>query len=298
MGSKRDSTADTPDYSWRRTQNDNDILRIYLSEITDVPLLSRSQERECLEKAKSGDTVARDQLIESNLKCVVRVARRYQGCGLPLEDLINEGNIGLMKSIEKYDLSKRHHFITYAVWWIRHSIHKAIADKSRTIRIPSNKGTALFRLQTVCESRENPFILHSEQTIREIAGELHTTSAAVKELIMLTRVSNSYDDIIDSDKNMTVLRNCMYDEDAETPEDAASLTMLSGEINNALRILTKKESEILQDRYGLNGRLPLTLADIGRKYHVTRERIRQIELKAIQKLKNWGGNFRLRSYQL
>ena len=291
------ATYESVGHSADSTSRDISALKIYLSEIDQVPLLSRNEERGCLEKAKDGDSLAREKLIKSNLRFVVSVAKKYRGSGLPLEDLINEGNIGLMIAIEKYDLSKKYHFITYAVWWIRQSILKAIADKSRIIRIPSNKGIALSNLERACESRRDFFSFYSDQTLREIAEELHTNESTVKELITMSHVSTSFDDFASAEEKTVTLGSRIPDDESEAPEDAVSRELLSKEIDNALHILTQRESEVLQLRFGLNGRLSLSLTDIGILYNVTKERIRQIEVKALQKLRNWTGNVRLKSFQ-
>ena len=297
MGKNVDATVAAKSLSSGRAVADIPALEIYFREINQVPLLTKEEERKCLIQAKAGDTLARDKLIISNLRFVVSVARKYKGSGLPLEDLINEGNIGLISAIERYDLSKKSHFITYAVWWIRQSILNAIADKSRTIRIPSNKGSALSKLEKVCESRRDFSSIYSDPTLREIAHELHMSEKSVKELITMSHVSHSFDDFSRPGEDTGTLGERIPDEESEAPEEAVSRELLSMEINSALGILSKQESDVLQYRFGLNGRLPLSLADIGKIYHVTKERIRQIEVKALQKLRNWRGNVRLKSYQ-
>ena len=207
-----------------------DVLKMYLKEINGIALLSRDEERECLKKAKAGDIIAREKIIKANLRFVVSVAKKFRGSELPLEDLIDEGNIGLMMAIERYDLLKKCHFITYAVWWIRQSILNAIEEKSRIIRLPSNIGSALSKLEKANESRGNFRSFYSDRFLREAALELHTTETHIKHLIKISHVSTSFDELSDSEKCASNMRNCLRTDDSELLDEKISAIEYQGKI--------------------------------------------------------------------
>lgn len=270
----------------RRTSafDDENVLSFYLKEINKVPLLTREEEDKYARLAAKGDEHAKEMLVRGNLRFVVNVAKRYQNQGLPLADLISEGNIGLMNALDKYDVDKGYHFISYAVWWIRQAILKAIYEKSRMIRLPLNRANELVQIEKV--RKEIQHHKGGEPDIEEIARGVNMTSDHVADLINISRELVSLEAPVYSEKESSQLGDFIEDKGYKDPEEQAVEGSLVDEINLVLDTLSQKESEILQYRFGLNGRRPHSLKEIGDKYNLTKERIRQIEKKAIKRLQH------------
>jgi len=266
------------------TSMDNySAISVYLSEINKVPLLSRSEEEELARRAVRGDQKAKERLINANLRFVVNVAKKYQNQGLPLDDLISEGNIGLINAIERFDVEKGYHFISYAVWWIRQAILKAICEKSRAIRLPLNRANELVQIEKV---RKHLFSEKGEEPeIKIIADHLGMSAAQVADLIQISREMVSLESPSYEDKDSSQLRDFVEGDYAEDPEVMTVDKTLRENINNILMELTPKERQIIEDRFGLNGKKALSLKEIGMRFGLTKERIRQIEKKALQRLK-------------
>jgi len=274
--------------------NDENILSIYLKEINKVPLLTREEEQHHAKRAADGDSYSKNKLIQANLRFVVNVAKKYQNQGLPLADLISEGNIGLMNAIERFDVSKGYHFISYAVWWIRQAILKAICEKSRMIRLPLNRANELVQIEKVrkelqIESRGDP-------EMQEIAKALDMDEDHVADLLNISRDMVSLDTPIYDETDSSILSDFVEDKGQRAPEDAVIDRSLKEDINAVLDTLTNKEADIIQYRFGLNGKRPMSLKEIGNRYKLTKERIRQIEKKALKRLQHPSRSHSLRSY--
>jgi len=263
---------------------DKSVISIYLKEINKIPLLTREEEDEISRKAVKGDKAAQEKLINANLRFVVNVAKKYQNQGLPLDDLINEGNIGLINAINKFDPDKGYHFISYAVWWIRQSILKAICEKSRMIRLPLNRSNELLQIEK--KKRELTSLKGIEPENEEIARELHLSKEIVDDLLNISRDMVSLDTPVYTDRDSSNLGDFIEDQGLKLPEEEIIDKSLAEDINNVLTTLSQKEAEILQFRFGLNHEKPLSLKQIGDKYNLTKERIRQIEKKAISRLQH------------
>ena len=259
-------------------------LGIYLGEINKIALLSRTEEDSLARRATQGDQFAREKLILANLRFVVKVAKEYHAHGLPLEDLISEGNIGLMRAIDNFDPEKGYRFISYAVWWIRQAIMKAIGEKSRLIRLPQNKGNELLQIAKVRDHLQGECYLKSKAEM--IAERLHRDRDGVLELLNISRDLLSLDTPSRSENGLSPLEDFIEDKNHRSTEDIVIENCLRTDINTVLSSLSQRESEILQCRYGLNGKGPMTLKAIGSKCKVTKERIRQIQCKAIKRLRH------------
>ncbi len=274
--------------------SDENILSIYLKEINKIPLLTREEEQNYARRAATGERLAKNKLIQANLRFVVNVAKKYQNQGLPLADLISEGNIGLMNAIERFDVSKGYHFISYAVWWIRQAILKAICEKSRMIRLPLNRANELVQIEKVrkelqSESRGDP-------EIQEIAKALDMSEDHVADLINISRDMVSLDTPIYDEKDSSILSDFVEDKGLKAPEESVIDRSLREDINAVLNTLSSKEADIIQYRFGLNGKRPMSLKEIGNRYKLTKERIRQIEKKALKRLQHPSRSHSLRSY--
>jgi RNA polymerase primary sigma factor len=274
--------------------SDENILSIYLKEINKVPLLTREEEQKYARGAAEGDAIAKNKLIQANLRFVVNVAKKYQNQGLPLADLISEGNIGLMNAIERFDVSKGYHFISYAVWWIRQAILKAICEKSRMIRLPLNRANELVQIEKMRKELQSGS--KGDPEIHEIAKALDMKEEHVADLINISRDMVSLDTPIYDEKDSSILSDFVEDRGQKAPEESVIDRSLQEDINTVLNTLTGKEADIIQYRFGLNGKRPMSLKEIGNRYKLTKERIRQIEKKALKRLQHPSRSHALRSY--
>jgi RNA polymerase primary sigma factor len=271
-------------YYSNASYDDENILSIYLKEINNIPLLERDEEVELATQAAQGDQAAVKRLIESNLRFVVNVAKKYQNQGIPLADLINEGNIGLINAIERYDVDKGYHFISYAVWWIRQAILKAIYEKSRAIRLPLNRANELIQIQKA--QKEITSQKGEDPELREIAALTQLDEQHIADLLSISRDMVSLETPVFTDKNNSELGDFIEDADYKSPEQEAVESSLKDDINNVLQTLSEKEADIIEYRFGLNGKHPMSLKEIGDMYNLTKERIRQIEKKALERLRH------------
>ena len=263
---------------------DNECLSIYLKQINKIPLITHEEETELAIKAKNGDKKAREKLINSNLRFVVSVAKKYAGQGLPLEDLINEGNIGLITALDKFEPDKGYHFISYAVWWIRQSILKALSEKSRTVRLPLNRANELMSIQ-----KARTALMHDNSTMEpslaDLSRETGLDETLIKDLLAISHEMISFDSPRSDDSdNSSTLGDTLEDPD-KGPEDQIVDKSLKEEMDGLLMTLTEKERNIIKLRYGFDGQERLSLKEIGEMYGLTKERIRQIEKKALDKLR-------------
>jgi len=273
---------------------DENIISIYLKEINKVPLLTREEEKDYARRAAKGEILAKNKLIQGNLRFVVNVAKKYQNQGLPLADLISEGNIGLMNAIERFDVSKGYHFISYAVWWIRQAILKAICEKSRMIRLPLNRANELVQIEKI--RKELQSVSRGDPEIQEIAKALDMSEDHVADLINISRDMVSLDTPIYDEKDSSILSDFVEDKGQKAPEESLIDRSLREDINAVLNTLSGKEADIIQYRFGLNGKRPMSLKEIGNRYALTKERIRQIEKKALKRLQHPSRSHALRSY--
>jgi RNA polymerase primary sigma factor len=270
--------------SERSSHDDENVLSMYLKEINRIPLLTREQEDHYARQAAKGEKSAKDMLVKSNLRFVVNVAKKYQNQGLPLSDLISEGNIGLMNAIERFDVEKGYHFISYAVWWIRQAILKAICEKSRMIRLPLNRANELVQIEKARKELQSGKA--EEPEMREIARVVNMTEDHVADLLNISRDLVSLETPVYAEKDSSQLGDFIEDSGYRHPEDEVVEQSLREDIDEVLRSLSLKEAEIIRYRFGLNGKSPLSLKEIGDKYNLTKERIRQIEKKAIKRLQH------------
>ena len=261
----------------------DDPVRMYLKEIGKVPLLSPDEEIELAKKIELGDEEAKKKLAESNLRLVVSIAKRYAGRGMQLLDLIQEGNLGLIKAVEKFDYRKGYKFSTYATWWIRQAITRAIADQARTIRIPVHMVETINRL--VRTQRQLVQKLGRETTPEELAKELDMPVERVREIMKISQDPVSLETPIGEEED-SHLGDFIQDNNVEVPADAATYTLLHEQLMDVLSTLTEREQKVLRLRFGLDDGRPRTLEEVGRQFNVTRERIRQIEAKALRKLRH------------
>jgi RNA polymerase primary sigma factor len=265
------------------SQADENVLAMYINEIIKIPLLTREEEDATARAAARGEKAALNKLVNANLRFVVNVAKRYQGQGLPLSDLISEGNIGLMNAVERFDVEKGYHFISYAVWWIRQAILKAICEKSRMIRLPMNRAGELVRIERA--RKELRELTNSENEIREVATMLNMDETLVSDLINISREMVSLD-IPVFDDSETPLGEHIQDEVFQSPYDFAEQSVMHDDIESVLKTLDKKEAEVLRCRYGIGIGAGMTLREVGDRFNLTKERIRQIEMKAIKRLQH------------
>ena len=263
----------------------DDSVRLYLREIGKIPLLSSEEELELAQKVVQGDRRAKDQMAEANMRLVVSIAKRYSGRGLDFLDLIQEGNTGLLRAVEKFDPDKGFKFSTYATWWIRQAITRAIADQARTIRIPVHMVETINKLLRT--QRRMTQDLNREPSIEELAKELEMEPDKVEYVMKIKQDITSLDAGVgrDDGEDDTVLGDFIEDEDAASPEDAAAGQLLKEQVQDILSVLTEREQKILKMRFGLDDGKSHTLEEVGQEFSVTRERIRQIEAKALAKLR-------------
>ncbi|OGM22838.1 RNA polymerase sigma factor RpoD [Candidatus Woesebacteria bacterium RIFCSPLOWO2_01_FULL_39_21] len=270
-----------------------DPVRQYLREIGKVPLLYAEEEVELAKRYEKGEKRAKDKLTESNLRLVVSIAKKYIGRGLSLLDLIQEGNQGLIRAVEKYDWRRGYKFSTYATWWIRQAITRAIADQARTIRIPVHMVETINKLYRT--SRKLMQELGREPTPEEIAEEMGLTEDRVREIFKISQEVTSLETPV-GDDGESVLGDFIPDEAHLSPVDQASKQLLKDHLDEVLSTLTEREAKVLKLRFGLDGSKQMTLEEVGRVFGVTRERIRQIEAKALRKLKHPSRRKKLQDY--
>ena len=271
----------------------DDPVRMYLKEIGKVPLLSPEEEIELAKRMELGDENARKRLAEANLRLVVSIAKRYVGRGMQFLDLIQEGNLGLIKAVEKYDYSKGFKFSTYATWWIRQAITRAIADQARTIRIPVHMVETINRL--IRTSRQLLQELGREPTPEEIAEKMEMPVERVREIMKISQDPVSLETPIGEEED-SHLGDFIQDDEASQRAEEASYTLLREQLEEVLKTLTPREEEVLRMRFGLIDGKPHTLEEVGKKFDVTRERIRQIESKALRKLRHPSRSKKLRDF--
>ena len=271
----------------------DDPVRMYLKEIGRIKLLTPEEEQEIAKKMAEGDEDARKRMSEANLRLVVSIAKRYVGRGMQLLDLIQEGNLGLMKAVEKFDYTKGYKFSTYATWWIRQSITRAIADQARTIRIPVHMVETINRVLRTSHSMVQK--LGREPTTKEIADELHIEESKVEEVLKIAQEPVSLETPIGEEED-SHLGDFIQDDEASQPSEEASYTLLREQLEEVLSTLTPREEQVLRMRFGLTDGKPHTLEEVGKEFDVTRERIRQIESKALRKLRHPSRSKKLRDF--
>ena len=271
----------------------DDPVRMYLREIGKIPLLTYDQELDLAKKVLAGDEAAKQKLAESNLRLVVSIAKKYVGRGMLFLDLIQEGNMGLIKAVEKFDYTKGYKFSTYATWWIRQAITRAIADQARTIRIPVHMVETINRL--IRTSRQLLQQNGREPTPEEIAKEMDISVDRVLEIQKIAQDPVSLETPI-GEEDDSHLGDFIQDEDSPSPQDAASYTMLREQLDEVMSTLTPREAKVLRLRFGLDDGKARTLEEVGKEFQVTRERIRQIEAKALRKLRHPSRSKKLKEY--
>ena len=270
-----------------------DPVRMYLKEIGKVPLLSAEEEIELAKRMENGDEAAKKRLAEANLRLVVSIAKRYVGRGMLFLDLIQEGNLGLIKAVEKFDYRKGYKFSTYATWWIRQAITRAIADQARTIRIPVHMVETINKLIRV--SRQLLQELGREPTPEEIAKEMDMSVDRVREILKISQEPVSLETPIGEEED-SHLGDFIQDDNVPVPADAAAFTLLKEQLVEVLSTLTDREQKVLRLRFGLDDGRARTLEEVGKEFNVTRERIRQIEAKALRKLRHPSRSRKLKDY--
>ena len=271
----------------------DDPVKVYLKEIGRVPLLSADEETELAKRMSEGDIAARKRLSEANLRLVVSIAKRYVGRGMQFLDLIQEGNLGLIKAVEKFDYTKGFKFSTYATWWIRQAITRAIADQARTIRIPVHMVETINKVKKVSSQ-----LLHKnghEASAEEIANELDMPIDKVREIMRVAQEPVSLETPIGEEED-SHLGDFIPDDEALAPDDAASHILLKEQLGNVLSTLTDREEKVLRLRFGLEDGRSRTLEEVGKEFNVTRERIRQIEAKALRKLRHPSRSKKLKDF--
>lgn len=290
---KEDSEFASMDLSIPENISIGDPVKMYLKEIGKVDLLSADQEKELAIQMEQGSEIAKKKLAEANLRLVVSIAKRYVGRGMQFLDLIQEGNLGLIKAVEKFDYKKGYKFSTYATWWIRQAITRAIADQARTIRIPVHMVETINKQIRV--NRQLLQELGREPTPEEIAERMEIPVERVREILKISQEPVSLETPIGEEED-SHLGDFIQDENAQAPIDAATFTMLREQIAEVLDTLTEREQKVLILRFGLEDGRSRTLEEVGRKFDVTRERIRQIEAKALRKLRHTSRSKKLKNY--
>ena len=264
--------------------SDNEVLSIYLREINRIPLISHEEEYELAVKAKNGDKAAREKLIRSNLRFVVSVAKKFRGQGLALSDLINEGNIGLITALDKFEPDKGYHFISYAVWWIRQSIMKAISEKGRTVRLPLNRSNELMQIQKAQKA-----IMHEKETtdpsVEDVAAATGLDPKLISDLISISGDVVSFDSPVKKGEDSDSTFGDFIEAQEQGPEDQVMEQSMRTAVRGLLSTLSDKEQDIITRRFGLDGTKPMSLKEIGEVYGLTKERIRQIEKRALERLR-------------
>ena len=271
----------------------NDPVRMYLKEIGQIKLLTMDEELKLADKIAAGDELAKSTLAEANLRLVVSIAKRYVGRGMLFLDLIQEGNIGLMKAVEKFDVTKGYKFSTYATWWIRQAITRAIADQARTIRVPVHMVETINKLARV--QRQLTLELNREPSEEELAKKLNTSVEKIREIYKISQEPVSLETPI-GEEDDSHLGDFIKDERNVSPEEYATNELLKDEISSVLETLTEREEKVIRLRFGLDDGKSKTLEEVGQIFGVTRERIRQIEAKALRKLRHPSRSRKLKDY--
>lgn len=274
----------------------DDSVRLYLREIGQIPLLTNEEELELAHKVVAGDKRAKDKMAEANMRLVVSIAKRYSGRGLDFLDLIQEGNTGLLRAVEKFDPDKGFKFSTYATWWIRQAITRAIADQARTIRIPVHMVETINKLLRT--QRRMTQEMNREPTIEELGKELEMEPEKVEYVMKIKQDIQSLDAGVgrDGEEEDSKLADFIEDEDGATPEESATMQLLKEQVQAVLSTLSDREQKIVKMRFGLDGGKSHTLEEVGQEFAVTRERIRQIEAKALTKLRKHKDSKKLQEY--
>ena len=274
----------------------DDSVRLYLREIGKIPLLTAEEEQELAQRIVKGDKKAKDKMVESNMRLVVSIAKRYGGRGLDFLDLIQEGNTGLLRAVEKFDPDKGFKFSTYATWWVRQAITRAIADQARTIRIPVHMVETINKVLRT--TRKLTTELNREPTNEEIAKELDMDPEKVDYVMRIKQDIASLDASIgrEGDDEDSVLGDFVEDEERDSPEDSAANQILKEQLSEIIATLSSREQKIIRLRFGIGGGKPHTLEEVGNEFRVTRERIRQIEAKALSKLRKNKDTKKLHEY--
>ena len=271
----------------------NDPVRMYLKEIGQIKLLSMEEELELADRINEGDEIAKSELAEANLRLVVSIAKRYVGRGMLFLDLIQEGNIGLMKAVDKFDVTKGYKFSTYATWWIRQAITRAIADQARTIRVPVHMVETINKLARI--QRQMTLELNREPSEDELAKKMNMPVDKIREIYKISQDPVSLETPI-GEEDDSHLGDFIKDERNVSPEDYATNEMLKDEISEVLQTLTEREEKVIRLRFGLEDGKSRTLEEVGQMFGVTRERIRQIEAKALRKLRHPSRSRKLKDY--
>jgi len=277
-----------------RAESGENILEMYFKDMGRIPLLTREEEDKAARAAAQGDLAAREKLINSNLRFVVTIAKKYQGMGIPLTDLINEGNVGLVSAVEKFDVDRGYHFISYAVWWIRQSILKALYEKSRFIRLPVNQTSDLIHITKAKKMLAGN--ISAENEVQEIAQMLNIKEHYIEDIMAISREVVSLEKLVTSDAGTLPLGNSVIDNRYDAPEQAVMNKSLEADIEELLGTLSYKEAEIIRLHFGLGKQAPLSLQEIGDRFNLTKERVRQIEKKALARLKHLSRRVKLAPY--
>jgi len=290
---EEEEKADSEGSSRPHLAQGEDTVQLYLRSIGKIKLLTAAEEIDLARRIAKGDMLAKKRLVQSNLRLVVSVAKKYQGRGLPFLDLIQEGNVGLIRAAEKFDAERGYKFSTYATWWIRQGVTRALADKSRTIRVPVHMVETINALRKV--TRKLSQDLGRRPTMEELAKEMNVSLTKVKEILAANRVPLSLDTPYGEEEDNS-LAELVEDENSKRPEDSAEASLMSADIRGMLKTLTQREREVLILRFGLNDGKQRTLEQVGKLVGITRERTRQIELKALRALRQSKQNSRLKDY--
>lgn len=276
-------------------KNEDETITLYMNDLKKIPLLTPEEEKDLAEKAAKGSAAAKNKLVKSNLRFVITIAKTYQGHGLDLADLISEGNLGLINAVDHFDVTKGYRFISYAVWWIRQSIQKALCDKSRAIRLPMNKVNELAQIQKAKAIVGNDKA--EDQQIAEIAMMLNMSEEKVRNMLNLDKEVISLDAPIDtSSSDGDSFGATFKDEENAGPEERAIAKAMKADVENAVNTLKPTAQKVLRMRYGLNGGKPMSLSEVGAVVGLTKERIRQIEKGAVQTLQLPSRRQKLESY--